>query len=184
MYEVELKAWVDDVAALRRRLDERCVFQREFDRRDSYFLAPECAADSQWCPRQFRLRRDDEHVVCTYKQKDLADGVETNLEREFEVSDEQAFRGLIRRLGCTPLVEKRKRGRLYGYRNMNVELSEVEGLGYFVEVEKLLPDETGEADRARAREEVKAALAAFGVSPGRIEERPYTLMLREGVQGR
>jgi predicted adenylyl cyclase CyaB len=165
MYEVELKAWVDDATELQRRLDATCT-------------------DPEWRPQRFRLRRDGEELVCTYKQKAVDQLVEMNLEREFEVSDEDAFLGLVRRLGCTPIVDKHKQGRQYDYNGLTVELSLVHGLGTFLEIERLLGDDSTEADRAAAGEEVRAALETFGVSAERIEERPYTQMLLDGVGGR
>ncbi|NBF39998.1 MAG: class IV adenylate cyclase [Spirochaetes bacterium] len=184
MYEVELKAWVDDATELQRRLDATCSYRRDFDKRDRYFSAPACAADREWSPQRFRLRRDGEELVCTYKQKAVDQSVEMNLEREFEVSDEDAFLGLVRRLGCTPLVDKHKQGRQYDYNGLTVELSVVHGLGTFLEIERLLGDDSSEADRAAAGEEVRAALETFGVSAERVEERPYTQMLLDGVGGR
>lgn len=183
MYEVELKAWVDDSERVRARLQGHCSFRREYEKRDRYFKAPAAAADPAWVPRQFRLRRDADSLVCTYKEKTVADGVEVNLEREFDVSDEEAFVGLIERLGCTPLVDKHKRGRQYEYHGLTVELSEVAGLGTFLEIERLVPDDADEAARDAAAAEVRAALESFGVSAGAIEERPYTRMLLDGVGG-
>jgi adenylate cyclase class 2 len=184
MYEVELKAWIDEPEVMRARLDELCSFRREYDKRDRYFAAPRCAADPGWLPQQFRLRRDDERLVCTFKQKGVEEGVEVNLEREFDVSDEESFVGLIRRLGCTPLVDKHKQGRQYEYRGLTVELSWVHSLGTFLEIEKLVPDDAGDAERDAAGAEVRDALASLGVDPDRIEERPYTRMLLDGVRRR
>lgn len=184
MYEVELKAWVDNAAALQTRLEALCTYRREYDKRDRYFTAPECSADPGWVPHRFRLRRDGDELVCTYKQKDIEQSVEVNLEREFEVSDEDAFLGLVQRLGCTPLVDKHKQGRQYDYKGLTVELSFVHGLGTFLEIERLLRDDSSEAERAAAGREVRAALETFGVEAERIEERPYTQMLLDGVGGR
>lgn len=184
MYEVELKARVDDATELQTRLEALCSYRREFDKRDRYFTAPECTADPGWVPHRFRLRRDGEALVCTYKQKTLEQSVEVNMEREFEVSDEDAFVGLVSRLGCTPLVDKHKEGRQYDYNGLTVELSLVHGLGTFLEIERLLGDDASDAERAAAGEEVRAALETLGVGTDRIEERPYTQMLLDGTGGR
>ncbi|MFP4374090.1 MAG: class IV adenylate cyclase [Spirochaetaceae bacterium] len=184
MYEVELKAWVDEAREVQMRLDAMCAYRREFDKRDRYFTAPECAADPDWTPSRFRLRRDGDALVCTYKHRSLEQAVEVNLEREFEVSDEDAFLGLVRHLGCTPLVDKHKQGRQYEYRGLTVELSVVHGLGTFLEIERLLADDATEEERAAAREEVRAALATLGLGTERIEERSYTQMLLHGSDRR
>ncbi|NBB91485.1 MAG: class IV adenylate cyclase [Spirochaetes bacterium] len=183
MYEVELKAWVDDVTDLQMRLESQCTYLREFDKRDRYFTAPECSADPGAVPQRFRLRRDGEKLVCTYKQKDLGQSVEVNVEREFEVSDEDAFLGLVRRLGCTPFVDKHKEGRQYEYNGLTVELSVVQGLGSFLEIERLLGDDASDVERASAGAEVRAALETFGVGAERIEARPYTQMLLDSGGG-
>jgi adenylate cyclase class 2 len=181
MYEVELKAWVDDTTSVERTLEKACVFRRTFDKRDRYFAAPSCAAAEEWVPKQFRLRQEAGTLVCTYKQKRMEAGVEVNLEREFDVSDEDAFVGLVERIGCTPLVDKHKHGSLWEYHGLNVELSEVDRLGTFLEIERLVDDDADEAAQRRAQQQVRTALVELGGDPNRIEERPYTRMLLEGV---
>jgi adenylate cyclase class IV len=61
-----------------------------------------------------------------------------------------------------------------------VEAGEVEGLGLFVEAEKVLP--AADDSEIRAWEKtLRDFLARIGVRPEDIESRPYSLMLAQGL---
>jgi adenylate cyclase class 2 len=65
---------------------------------------------------------------------------------------------------------------------MTVELTEVKGLGWFVELEMISDDEdagnTQEETLAAARKKLLDFLAKLGIERNAIESRPYTEMLR------
>jgi adenylate cyclase class 2 len=104
--------------------------------------------------------------------------MEINDEREFSVSDGDAFEELLRRLGLQKGMEKNKRGWAWIWDGVTMELTEVEGLGRFVELEIITDDDSNEAIAA-ARTRLLALLRKIGVKKDRIEPRYYTEMLRE-----
>ena len=118
------------------------------------------------------------------RRKASEGGIEINREREFEVSDPEAFSEFALRLGCEPFYEKRKRGLAFkagrgaASGEATIEIIEVSGLGDFIEIEVLLEDEDPERV-AVAQGEIRALLARSGVSEADIEPRFYSEMLME-----
>ncbi len=87
--EVEMKAWIDDPKALHLYLRDNCREVRSFYKADTYFVAPVPPAGSPGLlPQEFRIRNDDGRLICTFKEKRIVDGMETNREVEFNASDE------------------------------------------------------------------------------------------------
>jgi adenylate cyclase class 2 len=170
--EVELKAHIEDPGAIEEKVRAFARFSKDYDRRDIYFhvdgLDPAVT--------DFRLRRDTGAAVVTFKRKSINKGVEANEEREFEVSDADAFASLAERIGCTVFARKHKTGRSYRSGEATIEISSVEGLGYFIEIEILLSSpEPAAIERADA--EVRSILERVGVPSSSIEPRNYIDML-------
>jgi predicted adenylyl cyclase CyaB len=189
MIEVELKARVSDRAAVESAVAFFASRVREVDKADSYWRSPSWRTDA--ARKDFRIRREGGASVVTFKDKRVEGGIEVNLERDFEVSDPEAFAALAIRLGCEPRYEKRKRGTLYEAASAcasggaaSIEIVEVTGLGVFIEIEELL-DEADAAAVARARDEILVFLARAGCGEADIESRFYSELLTEaGLAGR
>ncbi len=171
MIEVEVKAWVEDPAALERVLSARFPFVGTFRKEDVYFRLPGASSE-------FRLRRAEGESVVTAKEKSIDSGVEVNVETEFTVSDAEAFERFARAIGAEPFVRKTKVGRAYGAEAVRIELSEVARLGTFIEIEKLI-DEGRAAEASAARSELLDLLASLGVGLEKVERRYYIDMLME-----
>ena len=175
--EVEIKARIDDPEKIVRTLSERGVFQRRYEKEDRYFGAPGSTA-------QFRLRRDGGRLICTFKEKKVDDRFEVNRECEFGVSDETAFERFAAHLGYECVTEKRKVGRSWLVGAVRCELSEVSALGFFLELEIVLPEDSDEEERDRAKEQLFAMLSELGVDESNVEARPYTRMIHENISRR
>lgn len=127
-------------------------------------------------------------ATVTFKEKRAEGGIEINREREFEVSDPEAFLEFIERLGCESFYSKRKRGLAFKVpraagegataSQATIELVEVEGLGDFIEIEILLPSEEPAA-LALAQGEIRSLLRRSGLSEEDIESRYYSELLME-----
>jgi adenylate cyclase class 2 len=124
--------------------------------------------------------------LVTYKIRELRDGVEINDEREFEISGGEVFEDLLRRLGLAPGIRKNKRGWAWRLKvpaaagpgdEIRAELSEVTALGWFLELEILIP-EGDEKTIAQCREHLFLFLEKLEIPRGNIESRPYTEMLK------
>ncbi|MDR1109063.1 MAG: class IV adenylate cyclase [Spirochaetaceae bacterium] len=185
--EIELKARVDDPGGLQTRL---CSFAGQgtaFEKWDSYWVFSEAdRTDGTALPSGVRLRRETKTsptgevfkaLWVTYKVKEIREGMEINDEREFSVSDGDMFEELLRRLGLKKDMEKTKTGRTWICDGITTELTDVAGLGWFVELEIIAGDSKDETVTA-ARKRLLALLRKIGLEEDRIEPRYYTEMLR------
>jgi len=171
MMEIELKARVRDKAAVTARVESFARYMRSFDKSDEYWHGPDWRFVRG--TKGFRLRMDGEKAIVTFKQKRNDGGIEINRETEFEVSDAAAFKALVERVGCEPFYRKRKTGKAYDYDGCTVELVNIEGLGEFIEIERLI-ERDDPAEIALAQGSIRAILAMSGVPDGEIEGRSYS----------
>ena len=200
--EIELKAHVVEVEAIKRLLFEKAAFLWTFDKEDSYWVQEARAGgepghylgSAENTGPRFRLRREkltfpdgSEKTSCllTYKTKQVRDGIEINDEKEFEVSSrsgrtEQVFKEFLLSAGLKPDISKRKRGWAFSREETNAELCEVETLGWFIELEIILDDaDSGEDSYAESRSRLLGFLDSLGIEKKAIESRFYSEMLKE-----
>ena len=177
MYEVEIKAWIDDLVRVEAVVTTFARFLESYEKRDVYYRSP--SGDR---PREFRLRVQEGRGTVTFKEKSVRDGIELNRESEFGVSDATFFDRLMQEIGCVRFLEKVKRGRAYTFDGIRIEVGIVEHLGAFVEIEELVEsDEPAVLEAARGR--VRKVLDECGVEESRIEGRYYTDLLLERPAG-
>ncbi|GAB1483755.1 hypothetical protein MASR2M78_25710 [Treponema sp.] len=172
--EIEIKAWVEDTEAASKAISSFAVFKNSYAKDDEYWQSPEHSFGSG-----IRLRQEggvSEGAIVNFKQKEVRDGMEVNDEREFSVSDAQTFTELLRRLGFAPWIRKQKIGTAWDYQGITIELSEIVGLGTFVELE-ILEENDDRATVESARRRLLACLKRIGIKGENIEERFYTQML-------
>jgi adenylate cyclase class 2 len=189
--EIELKAWVEEPEVLKSRIASLACFSASFEKEDAYWY-PCSEPSSGTVPSsgvRIRKERDTDPqgrttqtTWVTYKTKELRRGIEVNDEREFTVSDDGIFEELLRRLGLEPGIRKHKQGWAWDYGEIRVELAEVSGLGWFVELEIIGDDHEAETI-TQARTRLLALLHQIGVEEAKIETRYYTEMLREKMKG-
>jgi len=195
--EIELKARLDDFEPVKERLAVLGEYCRSYTKSDVYWLPAAFAARQlvATIPSGVRVRRESglnadgaafDSVLITYKTKEISDGIEVNDECEFTVSDAAVFAELLSRLGLRETYRKEKKGWAWLVTSsasapnppILAELSLVAGLGWFLEIEiQAEADDRQTVDESRRR--LLALLEKLEIPPGRIESRPYTLMLKE-----
>lgn len=184
--EIELKARLEDPEPVKKRLSETGVFLHAYEKDDCYLVSADKALTIR--VRRERLLRDDtvtERVLVTYKTKEITDGVEVNDEREFQVSDAEAFEEFLDYTGFSPDIKKEKRGWAWQMPAQMparippvlAEVSNVKNLGWFLELE-ILTEDRSEKTVAENRKRLFDLLAVLEIAPEQIEARPYTVMLR------
>lgn len=191
--EIELKAHINDVEAVKRLLYKKAVFLWGFEKDDTYWSGE---TSGEMPPFRTRLRREKRTLsdgsvkssfFVTYKTKETHDGIEINEEKEFEVSfknppdKESVFEEFLRRMGLEPEISKRKRGWAFNKNGITAELCDVEGLGWFVELE-ILADENlinKEEIYSTSKNRLLDLLESLGIEKNAIESRYYTEMLWE-----
>lgn len=175
--EVEIKAWVDDPEGLRARVAARYVQKGSYTKEDVYFRLPSTGSGTgPDGPIEFRLRLDNAKAIVTAKRKHVVEGIEVNDEMEYEVSDGPSFERFAEYLGAKVFARKRKVGERYAAGEATIELSHVEGLGDFIEIEWLL-EGPSEEEILTARKGVSSLLEGLEIPREKIEPRYYTEML-------
>jgi adenylate cyclase class 2 len=185
--EIELKAHVANHLEIGNRLSKLAVFTGTFEKKDVFYSLVGSTAYG------VRLRKESKRLpsgtsrlknLVTWKSKQVTDGIEINDEREFEVSSCEVFEQFLTHLGFMVKRRKKKKGSSYDNNGMTVELTEVEGLGWFVELE-MISDDKDAGNLAATRKKLLDFLAELGIERDAIESRSYTemLSLNSGLDG-
>ena len=186
--EIEVKAWLDDPDAVRARLEADAGFERigQSVRDDAYWAAADAdlATLDMDRDRMVRIRQAEDdgrpgRAHLTAKVRRMQGGVEVNTELETAIEDADAAAAILDYLGLSILIRKTKRTTTYRAGEVTVELNHIDGLGAFLECERVLPDAASEQDQQRARDDVQAVLERAGVSEDRVEPRRYIDLIRE-----
>ena len=165
--EVEIKARISDKDSLLETIGKKYRFVREYRKHDTYFLCRTAEG-----VRNIRIRRDDSGCLITFKRKSVTDGIEVNDEWETGVKDFETARSLLEYLGCEYHYEKTKNGYLHTDGTVSIELSEVNDLGWFLELE-YMADRTEQGSIQKGEAAVRVVLADLGISERDIEPRYY-----------
>ncbi|MBU0467312.1 MAG: class IV adenylate cyclase [Nanoarchaeota archaeon] len=184
--EVEVKAKIEDVNRLRRKIKLIADFKKKESRGDDYFRLEGKGYPS----KAFRIRDDGKKMVVNFKKhlKHLwKDGVVVKREFEFELTDKKHldnFLALLEDFGFEQWVKKRKRTEKYVHKkdkNIIIEINVVQHVGTYLEIEYLAM----EKDVAKARKAILKTLAEIGVTRDQIDNVGYTRRLYErGVKDR
>lgn len=178
MREIEVKLRVKDLDALTKKLAERgCELSAPIRQRDVVYTNKDVSGNLEGAKEGdviIRIRHLGHAAELNMKIQRTHEL--DNSEYETEVSDPDATHHMLLALGYRPEVEVKKvrrHGRLGGY---EICLDEVEELGNFVELEKLVPDSDG-ADPEVVRKELLRELESLGLSRNDEETRGYDTQL-------
>lgn len=186
--EIEIKAWADDWESVKNHIDAFADFTGTYNKADTYWIVPPNREqlfgerDSGIRVREASFTRSnytEEHIkrVC-FKKKERRTDMEVNVENEFDISDTAAFEKLMLHLGLVKGHSKQKKGWSWKYEDITIELSEIQGLGWFCELEIIAeyddPDFT-----AQSRNRLCEVLQKTGIDSSRIESRYYMEMLNK-----
>jgi adenylate cyclase class 2 len=184
MREIEIKLKAKDLSALEKKLVELgCVLSAPIHQHDVIYSRD--GDTSVWGDMKegmivVRIRRDDRGAIFTLKQQRTHE--HDNIECETRIEDGDAMHHALLLMGFVPEVEVKKvrrKGRLGEY---EICLDQAEGLGNFVELEKMADDD---ADATRISEELFQKLESLGLSREDQEKRGYDtqmFQLRENTK--
>ena len=204
--EIELKARLGDFEPVRERLFTLGDYCRAYLKSDTYWLPAQTVVGQLSIPSGVRVRYEKGvnaggdafgSILVTYKTKEISDGIEINDEYEFTVSDAAPFEELLGRMGLRRTHHKEKKGWAWLVRQapeasqspaetpppdappILAELSLVEGLGWFLEIEIQLAAAADRQTIEECRRRLLALLKQLEIPEDKIESRPYTVMLQE-----
>ncbi len=173
-YEVEIKARVRDPNHLEARAAKLGIYLKESIKEDIYFRP---VGETNPAPdTRYRLRRENETAIVTFKQKQVVDGFIVSDEVEFSVDDLRAFFRFTHFIGFEPFVVKHKQSRVYQVGRTHIELNNVKHLGYFTEIEILCEQEE---DIPAARDEIMALLPELTLTEADLVEESYIVMIQQ-----
>ena len=183
MYEIELKAHVDDVEKVRTVLDgfakqKGCTFKH-----DKYYkLSSNLNKDGY---EKVRVRTENGKTFLTFKQKTLVqnpDGsfMEVNTESETEMNKSETIDLIFKSIGAQLVLEKTKDTEHWMYKtekfDIHIELCKVVPLGSFIEIE-VMSEKNDENTVNKIREIEMKVLEKCEIGKDKIESRYYEQML-------
>ena len=203
MYEIELKAWLDDKQKVVEHLSAAARYDGVHDKTDTYWSILQSSADGAYenVGRRITIRIRKETItkktesgdsdsktifLVTYKRHtksttETGETCEVNDEKEFELLTEEAaesFSTFLYDAGFRVSLEKHKVAEGWYIGEYHIELCKVEKLGDFFEIETLAPDNKPETIEQR-KKGLLDIIDMCRIPRNRIEERYYREMLEE-----
>lgn len=175
MKEIEVKARVKDEAGLITKLSELgCVLSEPVEQDDAIYSNLEGNAFLKFAPGKniLRIRKAKGKIILALKQpqgNELA-----NIEKELEIGNAEEMAQILKLLDYPEVVRVVKTRRKTHFENYEICIDEVQGLGSFVEVEKM-----SEENPAKIQEELFDFLASLGVKREDRVCQGYDTMLYE-----
>lgn len=176
MREIEIKAVLRDKGEAVRKLEGMgCVFSEPVRQEDAIYFPPGMHPPTPIGTNVLRLRRENGKTLFTFKRS-VGEHLD-KLEAETDVADHAAMETIIGYLGYDTVIHVDKIRMKTRSGETEICLDEVEGLGTFIEVERMIADD-GDGETASA--ELEAFLADLGIAKeDRVFTRGYDVLLYE-----
>lgn len=168
MYEVEAKVHLSpsQFKVLREQLGEMAVFKGTVLKEDSYYAEGKKVYG--------RIRKEGSLAYFNVKNRKKGEGIEQNLEIEWQIADLPAWKRLLKECGLPISLKKTKKTELYLWKGFNIELNHVKKLGYFLEIEKVL---NSKAEIPKTQKELISLFKRLGFAQKDFEKRYYLELL-------
>lgn len=130
----------------------------------------------------FRVRRMGEECLITYK-KNHFNGERWIYSDEFETKadDYKIIENIIEMLGLKQQIVIHNKRRYYKYKNYEIVFEEVENLGLFIEVERIIEGDNKKC--LQVKEEIREFINTLGLdNPRELDLGKNQLMLREKLK--
>lgn len=178
MIEIEVKVSVRNPNEARERALSLGKFVKKEKKIDDYYTLENLRSFPK---KSLRIRKADGHYVINFKKPEgYKKGVWAKKEVEFQTTNIEDFLRLIGDFGFKKWVSKEKECESFEIRkNFHIELNNVKGLGWFIEIEYLA--EPGEIEKAR--KEVYEVLKKLGYSKKDAIKEGYTKQLWDKQHG-
>jgi len=139
MIEVEIKIPVDDVERLRNMIKNKGTLVSIIRQHDIYFQHP--SRDFSLTDEALRLREEENSKYqLTYKGPKISNISKTRIEITISVNDFNKTKQLLESLGFKTFINITKTRETYKINESFISIDYVNGLGYYVELEKEVSD--------------------------------------------
>jgi len=175
MIEVESKVYVRNPSLVRKLARKLGKYTGTEIKIDDYYTQERLDGFPK---DKIRIRKINRHHIVNFKRKLSYDqGVHAKEEIEHEVIDIKKFMKLIKNLGFRKWMKKEKKCEIYQIKkNFHIELNNVKGLGWFVEIEYLIKNPSS---IKKARVEVVRVMSALGFKKKDAIKKGYTKLIWE-----
>ena len=172
MIEVETKVKVFDLEKCKNKIVEISKYKGRQIKIDDYYTLENL---KNYPKKSLRIRNHDGKWEINFKKRiDYKNGIYAKKETEFNVKNSEDFLKLIEDFGFKKWLRKEKITYLYEIKNnFHIELNEVKGLGWFMEIEYL----TDEKGINKARNEISNLMNKLGIERKLIVKEGYTKLL-------
>jgi adenylate cyclase class IV len=197
MYEIELKAWVDDIPSTEEKINSFAKYIGLTEKHDTYWRKKNTEIG-------IRIRQETgKPIIATWKQKNLRQNeFEVNTEREFIIAstdftndtipnDKNAnslkialsnFEDFLKTSDFEISLQKYKSTKTWHHKTeefdlITIEISYVEFLGHFIEIE-ILSEKNDDETISMAQNCLHETLQKCGINKDRIETRYYWQLLK------
>lgn len=186
MREIEIKARVENKEALLKILEGKgIVLSSPITQRDQVFGLPgvDGGDDTNGAPwLRIRTETNDGRTSQIFTLKKSVTNQMDSIEHETEVHDPVELAAIIGHLGFTPYSDLTKTRQKAKLGEIELCIDTVEGLGDFIEAEKLTKDD---ADYEKVAEELWQVLDDFGIAKTQHVTDGYDVLMRkyQGLKG-
>lgn len=179
MREVEIKAHAREHEEVKAHFDSLLGSGREVHKHDHYFRRPGEKVQA------LRLREYNGIIEFTTKKTCSGPEGENNAEYEFRALPDQRKEAVdfFHSLGYEDFFIKNKNGWEWMDGDAHIELLDVNTLGWFLEIEILLPFEADESTVNAARRKIDGIMEAAGIRKEDYEPCSYRDMILESEGG-
>lgn len=180
MKEIEVKARIASVESFKEKLEQLgCRFDTPHIQHDIVFLpvGVEFSNKTKETPA-VRIRNSNEIITLTLKKRSSGDNELINIEKEVVVSDKQEALDIVKHMGFHEVAKVSKRRFECTYENMTICIDDVVGLGQFIEVERLLENDSTHNDK-EIQDELFDFLRSLEVNDDDRVTKGYDILMYE-----
>ena len=169
MFEVEIKAYLDDITSVETRLQQLdAIFQKTIHQSDTYFQHP--IRNFAQTDEALRIRISDNQSYLTYKGPKLDSSSKTREELELKIHEPDKTSEILKKLGFSTVLIVKKTRKIYSMDDIIISLDDVDDLGYFIEFELEVTDKE---IIPSARDRLISLLNKLGIPKDKLERRSY-----------
>ena len=175
MTEVEVKAKVSSFAEIQSELTELgCVFSAPLTQKDRIYLPNGIEFPDKTKGTLFaRIRNSNGRYIFTLKKQ--LDTEFENIEHELVIDSPEQANEILKLLDFHEVLNVSKKRIKCNYDGMEICLDDIEGLGSFVEVEKM----TNEVDTSKIKKELFEFLETLGIKKENQVLKGYATLIYE-----
>lgn len=183
MYEVEVKARLKNREEITKKLESLgCKFGAELHQIDDIFTPKGDVFPPPKGTPVLRIRKQNGQAILTLKINQTSR--QDCIEHEVEIKDADEMDKIIEFLGFEDDVTVEKRRVKAKYNDMEIVLDEVEQLGSFIEVERVVADENAD-NRLKIQQDLYDFLESIGVGKeDHVIDGKYDIMLYEKLNNK